>query len=302
MILTRVDNFFYNTEDVAGLAQFHSKSLGMPIRREQTESPGLMWAEINVGGMELSFRLSGGTPKAHPELESNFLELSAGEGATISFEVHDMESVRSELSSRGVKFYGDVISCSDGHEIISIFEDPFGRPVQLYEPRFSSFTEAVSLAARASAVESVSSGSPSRKVQIGSNLRDVRDMAMSISFYVDDLQLAKNFYGDILELPLYQDTKDRLSFLLDGTIIEFRKFNENITPLEKVSQLSSNQGGVVAIEVRKLDLAREMLTARNATLLPQLTEPLESARGGSRSAFRDIDGNPLELWERSPDF
>jgi len=278
MIVNRVDNIFYNTEDVARLATFHAQTLGMPIRREQIESPaGLMWMEINVGGMELSFRRAKETQRVHPELQ-DFLELDPGKGATISFEVEDMEAARRELSARGVRFRGDIISCTDGKELISIFEDSFGRPVQLYEPRFASPDEAVMMAKRSDNILPTA--------QTGANLRNVHDMAMSIAFYANDLAMAKRFYGEILELPLYREDEYRLSFLHDGTTIEFRRYLP-----QSVQPLASHQGGIVAVEVRNCDLASLRLT-HSSIAVQHLS--------GARVSFRDIDDNPVELWERSP--
>lgn len=278
MIVNRVDNIFYNTEDVVRLATFHAQTLGMPIRREQIESPaGLMWMEINVGGMELSFRRAKETQRVHPELE-DFLELDPGKGATISFEIEDMEAARRELSARGVRFRGDIISCTDGKELISIFEDPFGRPVQLYEPRFASVGETVALASRATF-------SPAA-ARIGANLRNVHDLALSMVFYADDLAVVKRFYGETLELPLQREDENHLSFLLDGTTIEFRRYDPQSAP-----PLAPHQGGLVAVEVRNRDLASLRLTRSGIEVQPA---------SGRRGSFRDIDGNPVELWERSP--
>jgi hypothetical protein len=78
---------FLNTTDVAKLSSYYAGVLGVPVRRQQTLAGYLMWAEIGHGGMEMSFRLAQGTPKIHEDLRSDFLELSPGQGATVSFEV-----------------------------------------------------------------------------------------------------------------------------------------------------------------------------------------------------------------------
>lgn len=312
-LVKRVDNFFYNTKDVAALAGYYSDVLGMKIRREQVLTPGLMWMEINVGGMELSFRQAEGTPKEHPDLKDDFLELSPGRGATISFEVSDTQRVRKDLQDRGVKFHGDVIHCTDGKELISIFEDPFGRPVQLYEPKFSSVHEGEALASRGT-------GTPMEDTF--SNLRDIRDVAMSISFNVDDLDLAKRFYGETLELPLQGEDDDHVSFVLDRTVIEFRSHKSPSIAALGIPQLTASEGGSIAIEVRELDVARSALEQRNFNLGPlvdfslsrtalngaaeegnenvlmQRFSPHGILGNGRLCALRDPDGNPVELWER----
>lgn len=306
-MLKRVDNFFYNTRDVARLANFYSAVLGIPIRREQVESPGLMWAELSVGGMELSFRLAGGTPKAHPELK-DFLEVAPGKGATVSFEVDNTEKVRAELQSRGVRFRDngdDCIYCSLRQELISVFEDPFGRPVQLYEARFATVDEARVLAKRASATLAASGA------DAFSNLRDVRDLAMSTSFYVDDLKAARQFYGDVLELPIQGEDENRISFLIDGSVIEFRKRGSRLVRELRLPQLSSKDGAVVAFEVRSVESSLRTLQARGVKAQPVAATQLRNGDGrsevgfgiaasGPLAVFRDQDRNLVELWERYP--
>jgi len=299
-LVKRVDNFFYNTPDVAGLANYYSEVLGMKIRREQVLTPGLMWMEINVGGMELSFRKAEGTPQEHPDIKDDFLELGPGQGATISFEVSNTDETRRALQDRGVKFRGDTIHCTGGKELISIFEDPFGRPVQLYEPRFASPDEASTLAARAGKTKEIADAF--------SNLRDLRDTAMSISFAADDLDVAKQFYGDVLGLPLQGQDEEHLSFILDGTTIEFRRTNSPAVKALGIPQLSSNEGGSIAIEVRTMEAARAALAARNVEVRSfadftssdkLMTASRHGILGNGRlSALRDTDGNSFELWER----
>ena len=104
-MISRIDNIFFNTSRVDYLAASYSRALKIPVRREQVLTPGLMWAEINVGGMELSFRKAGGTPIEHPYLMDQFVEMAPGNGATISFEISDSDEVRALLESRGVRFH-----------------------------------------------------------------------------------------------------------------------------------------------------------------------------------------------------
>jgi catechol 2,3-dioxygenase-like lactoylglutathione lyase family enzyme len=291
-MLNRVDNLFFNTPDVAALAKYYSSTLSVPIRREQVLKPGLLWMELNVGGMELSFRKADGTPVEHPELVGNFLEVPPGQGATISFEVTNTEAVRSELERRGVQFRGGVIPCTEGKELISIFQDPFGRPVQLYEGRFASHAEAMVTAGRVSA--SVAQSPAGLMV---ANVRDIRDLALSISFTADDLAKVRSFYGDVLELPLRFEDQSRLAFVLDGTTIEFRR--PELTPLaDGANRLGSSSGGVVAIEVRQLDHALRRIGTAGLGIQATTFHLSGEHVGGRRAVFPDLDGNPIELWER----
>ncbi len=302
-VVKRVDNFFYNTKDVASLAGYYSETLGIKIRRNQSEGPGLMWMEISVGGMELSFRRAGATPNVHPHLRNDFLEQAPGGGATISFEVDDTDRVRRELQKRGVKFRGAVIKCSGGKELISIFEDPFGRPVQLYESRFSSPTEAIVVGLRAGVTASMEF--------VASNRRDVRDMAMSVSFFVPDLEVAKQFYGGVLELPLAGEDQHRLSFKLEGTTIEFRKGGSPVVASLGLPKVAPAHGGTLAVEVRDMNVAKALLGTRGVTVKPLYdretisTAALVASKvnhgilgNGIVNTFRDPDGNSVELWQR----
>jgi len=299
-LVKRVDNFFYNTPDVAALAKYYSQVLGVPIRREQVLTPGLMWMEINVGGMELSFRKAEGTPQEHPDIKDDFLELRPGQGATISFEVSNTDETRSALEKRGVRFRGDTIHCTGGKELISIFEDPFGRPVQLYEPRFESTDEAFKLAVR--------EGAGGGLQDAFSNLRDIRDTAMSISFAADDLDVARKFYGDVIGLPVQGQDEEHLSFILDGTTIEFRRVDSPALKALGIRQLKSNEGGAIAIEVGKMEVARTTLSARKLEIESftdfRSSEKFVNVSGhgilgnGQLSGLRDPDGNRFELWQR----
>lgn len=285
--LMRIDNVFFNTRDVAKLANFYSTALQIPTRREQTLSGLLMWMEINYGGMELSFRLAEGTLKLHEDLKPDFLELRPGDGATVSFEVDDMKQARESLASRGVKFHGSVINCTDGEELLSIFEDHRGRPLQLYQPRFKTPGVGFEVAARpVGALDAETM--KSKRVQIGSNLRDVRDMALDVVFYDDDLIGVRRFYGDVLQLPVHEEQKNRIRFVLDASILEFRKPTSTDPLLKGIGK--PPKGGIVAFEVSDLPFASDALTLRGV-------KPLVVSNG--RTAFQDSEGNSLELWQNA---
>jgi hypothetical protein len=293
-MLLRIDNVFINTPDVNRLAEHYSALTGMPIRRRQQEGPGVMWAEILVGGMEFSFRKANATQQIHEHLRSDFLETPPGGGVTVSFEVAKMEEVRDRLKSRGVKFRGDIIRCSNGQELISIFEDNRGRAVQLYEPRFASKSDAVIVASR-----NVTSAMSTNTVQVGSNLRQISNLAFSVLFYDDDLPSTQRFYGEVLELPVKSRAEDRVLFELDGTVLEFRKGPRTFQGLSAKNLLPGN-GGIAVFEVRKLADAPKVFKAVGTLHTEQFQ--LSGAETGPRLAGADIEGNVFEFWERPSAF
>jgi catechol 2,3-dioxygenase-like lactoylglutathione lyase family enzyme len=282
--LNRIDNLFINARDVAKLAAYYNATFGLPIRREQILKPGLMWVEILVGGMELSFRLYAGTPKQHPDLKKDFLELTPGQGATISFEVTNTPEVRAELSRRGVVFRGPTIPCTNGKELISIFEDFEGRPVQLYEGKFTSAEDAFSAAKRGS------STMPSQ--QIGANIRDVRSCALSVTFLTKQLDEVKRFYGQCLGLPMAENSKDIVIFQLDGSVIEFRNSLGSLRPDTTL------KGGIPMIEVRDISYAGKYLKEAQVPFKRFVNAVSTSISNGPRLLLQDLEGNFVQLWER----
>jgi catechol 2,3-dioxygenase-like lactoylglutathione lyase family enzyme len=210
MILKSVDNVFFNTPDVPSLAAFYSRALGLPISR-QTEIPCgtnddrmfVIWAEILVGDLSLSFRKVGGTSVAHPEFRE-FEESPPASGVTIAFRVEDMSSARKVLSRRGVTFVGDVFSCTEGKELLSIFKDPWGRLLQLYEPRF-----------RDDELESYYPHADCLQCQHGG----IHSMRLAIR--QQDLTGIQSFYSHILDLVPIAIQEDQICFALGDTLIEF---------------------------------------------------------------------------------
>jgi predicted enzyme related to lactoylglutathione lyase len=283
--LMRIDNIFFNTGDVSKLATYYSQVLQVPIRRQQILSGLLMWAEINYGGMELSFRLAEGTTKIHDDLKSDFLELKPGDGATVSFEVANMQEAMKTLRGRGVKFHGGIINCTDGQELISIFEDHRKRPVQLYQPNFSSDAQVFG-ANRPSTLKDRETMAKNR-IQVGSNIRDVRDLALDIVFYDDDLPGVHRFYGETLQLPVHQSSKTKVKFILDSSILEFRKPTAADPPLKNPNRPLT--GGIVAFEVSDVEFACEVMALAGV-------KPINPPKQG-KAALQDAEGNFLELWQ-----
>lgn len=326
----RIDNIFYVTPSVERLSDYYSELLNVLARRAQVEAPGLMWAEVPVGGMELSFRKAEATTQVHPRDRDEFLEAKPGSGVTVSFEVKDTDAAIKHLGARGCRFKGEPLICTGGMEVISIFEDPSGRAVQLYEPRFKSGKMAVMAAARAAETavhrdgpqqsHMLKTGFPeqaaivsalgtatddpahrwgyvtTKEVLVGSNLRDGRNLAYSAAFYEKDLATARRFYGEALGLRLVYESPERLRFDVDGTVLEFRRARSDDRYAGENGLLTPGRGGVAMFEVRAIEAA----TARMAQLGMKRLEIAHPERDevGKRAAYRDIDGNVFEFWQR----
>jgi catechol 2,3-dioxygenase-like lactoylglutathione lyase family enzyme len=230
--------------------------------------------------MELGFRRHGGLTRAHPSIGPYLLEVPPGSGGTLMFEVKDMTATRAALQAAGGQLRGDVLHCSGGLELISIFEDPFGRPLQLYQPNFPTADIAVAMAARVSSTVALSDAT----VQVGSNLRDVRGLGFGIAFEVENVELADRFYGDVLNLRRTATKGDEVSFELDGTPIRFRRAGSGVRSI----------GGAIGFEVTDPErssrhpILRQMIGAMTYDTLSQLK--------GEAGQVRDPDGNLFEFW------
>lgn len=288
-MLLRIDNVFFNTTDVDGLAHHYSRLTGLPVRRSQVEAPGLMWAEIGIGGMELSFRLAGATPMIHPHLEGEFAENPPGRGATVSFEVADTAAERERLVGIGAKPHGQPINCSGGQEIISVFSDASGRLIQLYEPRYASVAGGGASTMGRSAGSPALSASP---VQVGSNVRDIGGLAFSISCVDDDVSHSSAFYSELFESKPIQADGGIVRFDLDGATVELRsrEFESELYGDDNNETL----GFIPMLEVASLDRALARLSLAG---LPSAPLPARRSKE-NRARLRDIDDNVVELWQR----
>jgi catechol 2,3-dioxygenase-like lactoylglutathione lyase family enzyme len=264
-----------------------------------------------MGGMEFSLRLFDATTQVHPQNEQMFFELPPGRGATISFEIDDTDRARDLLSRRGVRFRGEPLECTGGKEILSVFEDPYGRPVQLYEARFTADDLSIANLSGTFALDDGVIEEPvlaarmqrpvgvevDNNVLISSNLRDVRGFAFSVAFYVEDLEPARQFYGRILEIPLLNEDPAGLVFQLDGAVLEFRRFRRGSRPVS-AGGYTPDGGGVVVFEVPELDRPRQRVAARGARAMGGPFRVGTAGARGPRSTFHDLDGNAFELWQR----
>jgi predicted enzyme related to lactoylglutathione lyase len=98
---------------------FYRDVLGLPVKYEASD-----WAELDAGNVTIALRRYGSGPEGRPEL-------GVGEGATIVFEVDDIEIAKSELEAKGVKFIGGIFEYSSVR--LAAFEDLHGNVLQIFE-------------------------------------------------------------------------------------------------------------------------------------------------------------------------
>ncbi|MGZ4104827.1 MAG: VOC family protein [Actinomycetota bacterium] len=115
-MLKRVHSAFYWTKDMDEAVGFYRDVLGLDLRARYGED----WTEFAIDGSTIAIHGSRGT--APPN-----------EGATVVFEVDDLDATMRALTVRGVMFEGEVTEVPDAGRFVSL-RDPAGNLVQLYEP------------------------------------------------------------------------------------------------------------------------------------------------------------------------
>ncbi len=115
-MLKRVDNAHYWTKDMDAGVGFYRDVLGLPLRARMGED----WAEFDVGGTTVALH---GTREGHAPPQ---------EGATVVFEVGDLDSVMTALRGRDVTFEGEVNEVPGYGRFVS-FRDPDGNMLQIFE-------------------------------------------------------------------------------------------------------------------------------------------------------------------------
>jgi catechol 2,3-dioxygenase-like lactoylglutathione lyase family enzyme len=115
----KVDDVFFNVDDMDKAVAFYRDSLGLPVKYESAD-----WAELDAGNVTIALRRYGSGPEGRPEL-------GAGEGATLVFQVQDIKAAKAELESKDVKFIGGIFEY--GSVKLAAFEDLNGNVLQIYE-------------------------------------------------------------------------------------------------------------------------------------------------------------------------
>lgn len=115
----QVDDVFFNVDDMDKAVAFYRDKLGLPVKYQSAD-----WVELDAGNVTIALRRYGSGPEGRPEL-------GVGEGATIVFEVDDIQAARAELEGQGVKFVGDVFDYAAVK--LAAFEDLNGNVLQIYQ-------------------------------------------------------------------------------------------------------------------------------------------------------------------------
>lgn len=115
-MLDRVDNAHYWTKDMDAAVSFYRDVLGLGMRMRAGED----WAEFDVGGTTVALH---GTREGHAPPQA---------GATVVFEVEDLEQAIVSLRARGVGFEGEVNEVP-GHGRFVSFRDPDGNLLQIFQ-------------------------------------------------------------------------------------------------------------------------------------------------------------------------
>ena len=113
-MLEKVSNVFYWTNDMDAAVAFYRDVLGL----DPTLRAGEDWAEFDAGGVTVA--LHGTRGNAPPQ-----------GGATVVFEVADLERARRLLTERGAAFVGESGEADVGS--FATFRDPDGNLLQIFE-------------------------------------------------------------------------------------------------------------------------------------------------------------------------
>jgi len=115
-MVKRVHSTFYWIKDMDEAIGFYRDVLGLDLRARYGED----WTEFEVGGSTIA--LHGSRGMAPPN-----------EGATVVFEVEDLDQAMVQLASRGVRFEGEITEVPESGRFVSL-RDPAGNLVQIFEP------------------------------------------------------------------------------------------------------------------------------------------------------------------------
>ena len=115
-MMKRVDNTHYWTKDMDASVAFYRDTLGLPLRTQMGED----WAEFDVDGTTVALH---GTREGHAPPQG---------GATIVFEVDDLENEMIALRGKNVRFEGEVSDVPGYGRFVS-FRDPDDNLLQIFE-------------------------------------------------------------------------------------------------------------------------------------------------------------------------
>ena len=114
MAVKKLQNAYYVTRDMDRAVAFYRDALGLGLKFQD----GARWAQFDAGGVNFSI--------SSPEEAA-----ATAAGATVIFEVDDLETAREGLAAHGA----EVLDTRDmgGHGRSLTFRDPDGNIVQLFQ-------------------------------------------------------------------------------------------------------------------------------------------------------------------------
>jgi catechol 2,3-dioxygenase-like lactoylglutathione lyase family enzyme len=115
----------------------------------------------------------------------------------------------------------------------------------------------------------------------------------AITFFVEDLEIMKQFYGRIFGLPLLFEDNDAAMFKIGTTHIKLLKTMaaEELYEPAAVADRAAGNRFVMTLPVDDVDAMSTELAARGVELL---NGPVDRPWGVRTASFRDPDGN---IWE-----
>lgn len=116
-MIKRVSNLHYWTKSMDASVAFYRDVLGLDFKTRSGDD----WAELDAGGTTVALH---GTYEGHAP---------PTDGATVVFEVDDLEGEMRLLAGRGVSFEGEVNEVPGYGRFVS-FRDPDGNLLQMFEP------------------------------------------------------------------------------------------------------------------------------------------------------------------------
>lgn len=114
--VTGVDFVVVPTQDFDRAREFYGEVLGLPFVKQWGSHPG---AEYQAGNLTLALM----------QMDAFGQEFRPN-GGPIALQVDDVAAVKSELESRGVTFFGDILDSGVCHQ--AFFADPDGNPLGLH--------------------------------------------------------------------------------------------------------------------------------------------------------------------------
>jgi lactoylglutathione lyase len=116
----------------------------------------------------------------------------------------------------------------------------------------------------------------------------------AITLFVEDLDAARNFYRDVLGVPVHYEDAESVVFAFGSTLVNLLVTSaapELIGPA-RVAEPDSGNRFQLTVDVDDVDATCERLTARGIELL---NGPIDRPWGVRTASFRDRAGHIWEL-------